>query len=134
MKCCTCSFGDARTSRAVVIRLNDGAPPQGPRMKLNTDNAAVGALRRGGVLGVLAFLLGLLLLVRNALRRPRAAWFVIAALAVLPTIATEDWLLGGTNGGLWILLLAGEAWSAALVEPDGQPVRQPEAGQVVAGP
>ncbi len=50
-------FGDARTSRAVVIRLNDGAPPQGPRRKLNTDNAAVGAIRRGGVLGGLAFLL-----------------------------------------------------------------------------
>jgi hypothetical protein len=128
------TFGDARTSRAVVIRLNDGAPPQGPRIKLNTDNAAVGALRRGGVLGVLAFLLGLALLVRNALRRPRAAWFVIAALAVLPTIATEDWLLGGTNGGLWILLLAGEAWSTALVERDRQPARQPEAGQVVARP
>jgi len=132
------AFGDARTSRAVVIRLNDGAPPQGPRMKLNTDNAAVGALRRGGVFGVLAFLLGVALLAWHALRRPRgrprAAWFVIAALAALPTIATEDWLLGGTNGGLWILLLAGEAWSAALVEPDGQPVRQPEAGQVVAGP
>ncbi len=49
-------------------------------------------------------------------------------------IATEDWLLGGTNGGLWILLLAGEAWSTALVERDRQPARQPEAGQVVAGP
>jgi hypothetical protein len=129
------AFGDARTSRAVVIRLNDGAPPQGPRMKLNTDNAAVGALRRGGVLGVLAFLAGLALMLRNALRRPGAApWFVIAALAALPTIATEDWLLGGTNGGLWILLLAGEACSAARVERHGQPVEQPDVDQAVAGP
>jgi hypothetical protein len=126
-------FGDAQTSRAVVTRADDGAPPGAPRRKLNTDNAAVGALRRGGVLGVLAFLLGLVLLLRRAApRRPRAAaptdagsaalaaggsaappmvWFTIAAIGAVPTIATEDWLLGGTNGVLWILLLAGEAIS-----------------------
>jgi len=131
------AFGDARTSRAVVIRRDDGAPPEGPRLKLNTDNAAVGALRRGGVFGVLAFVLGLALLVRHALTRRPAAWFVIAVLGVLPTIATEDWLLGGTNGGLWILLLAGEAYrvySPAPVERDGQAAHQPQVDQVVAGP
>jgi hypothetical protein len=108
-------FGDATTSRAVVTRLNDGAPPEGPRLKLNTDNAAVGAFRRGGVLGELAFLLGVGLLLRHALRRradgtPPAAWFTVAAVGAIPTIATEDWLLGGTNGAIWILLLAGEAY------------------------
>src|SRR5581483_6717358 len=36
-------FGDARTSRAVVTRLDDGRPPDAERRKLNTDNAAVGA-------------------------------------------------------------------------------------------
>jgi hypothetical protein len=41
--------------------------------------------------------------------RPAAAWFTIFALAVIPSIALEDWLLGGTNGGMWILLTAGEA-------------------------
>ena len=107
-------FGDARTSRAVVTRLDDGEPPQGPRRKLNTDNAAVGALRRGGVLGELAFLFGLGLLLWHAVRRRPdgtmpAAWFTVAAVGALPTIATEDWLLGGTNGVVWILLLAGEA-------------------------
>jgi hypothetical protein len=101
-------LGDAGTARAVVIRANDGAPPEGPRRKLNTDNAAVGALRRGGVLGLLAFLVGLVLLLRHAVP-PRAAWFTIAAVAMVPAIATEDWLLGGTNGVIWIILLAGEA-------------------------
>jgi hypothetical protein len=103
-------FGDARTARAVVIRDNDGAAA-GTRRKLNTDNAAVGALRRGGVLGAAAFLLGLVLLVLHALlrRESSATWFQVAALGALPTIATEDWLLGGTGGVLWILLLAGEA-------------------------
>jgi hypothetical protein len=103
-------LGDARTSRAVVTRLDDGAPPQGPRRQLNTDNAAVGAVRRGGVLGGLAFLVGVLLLVWHALARRRAAWFTIAALSLVPPTVTEDWLLGGTNGVLWLLLLAGEAW------------------------
>jgi hypothetical protein len=106
-------FGDARTSRAVVIRTNDGMPAGAERAKLNTDNAAVGALRRGGVLGVLAFLVGLGLLLWHAVRRRAdgtlpAAWFTIAAVAAVPTIASEDWLLGGTNGAVWLLLLAGE--------------------------
>jgi hypothetical protein len=102
-------FGDAGTSRAVVTRTNDGQPPGAERLKLNTDNAAVGAFRRAGVLGVAAFAFGLGLLLWHALRRRSQSWFALASVAVLPTIATEDWLLGGTNGVLWMLLLAGEA-------------------------
>ena len=117
-------FGDATTSRAVVTRTNDGAPPQGPRRKLTTDNAAVGALRRGGVLGLAAFLLGLVLLVRHAAgragTRAPAAWFAIAVGAALATIPTEDWLLGGTNGAVWLLLLAGEA---NVMRPAAEEVR-----------
>ena len=111
-------FGSAEHSRAVVVRTAD-------KLKLTTDNAAVGALRRGGVAGVAAFGLGLGLLLWRALRgtgrpaadtgagdrRPAApAWFTIAAVGALPTIAFSDWLLGGTGGTLWILLVAGEAW------------------------
>ncbi|GEM_PF-3400368 len=125
-------FGDARTSRAVVQRADDGTKPGEQRLKLTTDNAAVAALRRGGVLGVLAFGLGLALLLSHAWRGPRVragepgpggageptrvgrrcppAWLTIAAVGSVPTIATADWLLGGTGGTLWILLLAGEAW------------------------
>jgi hypothetical protein len=108
------AFGDARTSRAVVERLDDGNPVEGPRKQLNTDNAAVGAFRRGGVLGAAAFLLGLGLLLWHAVRRRPdgtlpATWFTIGAFAVVPTIATEDWVLGGTNGAIWLLLAAGEA-------------------------
>lgn len=108
------AFGDARTARGVVVR-------PGTDRKLNTDNAAVGAFRRGGVLGLLAFAVGLVLMLWHALlpqrRRgppstragPAAAWFVIAAIAAVPTIVSEDWLLGGTNGAIWLMLLAGEA-------------------------
>lgn len=97
-------LGDAQTVRAVVRRAS------APGVDLTTDNAAVGALRRGGVAGVLAFLLGLWLLVRHALRRRVPAWFFGLVAAALPTIAVADWLLGGTGGTIWILLLTGEAW------------------------
>jgi hypothetical protein len=123
-------FGNADTSRAVVVRT-------GSDHKLNTDNAAVGAFRRGGVLGIIAFLIGLLLLLWHAvpavLRRGppggTQAWFVLAAIAVVPTVATEDWLLGGTNGAIWLLLMAGEAvrlWSPAGTA--GRTVAQAAAG------
>jgi hypothetical protein len=129
------AFGDARTSRAVVVRTNDGAPPGTPHAKLNTDNSAVGAFRRGGVVGALAFLLGVFLLLwhtglarlvrrRAGPRRPGgwpAAWFILGALAVLPTIMTEDWMLGGTNGALWILLLAGEVRAVYRSAPEDGP-------------
>jgi hypothetical protein len=118
------AFGDTKTSRAVVVR-ND--------MKLTTDNAAVGALRRGGVLGELAFLFGLgLLLVRawhgvrnNGARRAPPAWLTVTAVGAVPTIATADWVLGGTGGTLWILLVAGEAW--LVLRPAAVDAERPEA-------
>jgi hypothetical protein len=111
-------FGDAETTRAVVYRAND-VDKAGKMVPLNTDNAAVGSFRRGGVLGGLAFLAGLVLLVwRGA---TPAAWFTIAAVASAPTLVTEDWLLGGTNGGLWILLLAGEALLLWQVSSPAEP-------------
>jgi len=102
-------FGDTETARAVVKRKSSGD------VQLTTDNAAIGALRRGGVAGVLAFLVGLYLLVRHALAGLRGggsgppAWFVLAVAGALPMIAFADWLLGGTGGTLWILLLTAEA-------------------------
>ncbi|GIJ51501.1 hypothetical protein Val02_83870 [Virgisporangium aliadipatigenens] len=130
------AFGSTRDSRATVYRESSGED-----VKLTTDNAAVGALRRGGVLGVAAFLVGLYLLLRHAgvwrmlreapavLRRrevstPTApAWLAILAISMLPTIMTSDWLLGGTGGTLWILLLAAEAavLLAATAAPDDTP-------------
>jgi hypothetical protein len=111
-------LGDTRTVRAVVTRINDGAPINGPRRQLNTDSAAVGAFRRGGVLGAVAFLFGIVLLVYHAARRSSPAWFTIAAVALLPSMATEDWLLGGPNGVIWLLLLAGEV--ASVFGPAGE--------------
>ncbi len=77
---------------------------------LTTDNAAVGALRRGGLLGVGAFLVGLWLS-GTPRRSPQGS-------GVVPrdrprddsTIAVADWLLGGTGWTIWILLVASETW------------------------
>ncbi|MEV4507378.1 O-antigen ligase family protein [Dactylosporangium sp. NPDC049525] len=141
------TFGDARTSRAVVHRDNDGAPKEGPRRDLNTDNAAVGAFRRGGVLGAIGFLIGVALLLWHALRglwyavilrRPHVAqpalWFTVGAAAAVPTIMTEDWVIGGTNGAIWLVLLAGEVRSRQRAEPSavvpGQsPATEPATGR-----
>jgi hypothetical protein len=112
-------FGDTATTRAVVIRESSGD------IQLTTDNAAIGALRRGGVLGVLGFLFGLGLLLWHALRRREMpAWFIVATLAAIPTIATTDWLLGGTGGTLWILLVAGEALILRNVDGEARPEQQ----------
>jgi hypothetical protein len=112
------AFGDAKYARAYVVRADTAVDPK-DRPKLTTDNALVGALRRGGILGVLAFLLGLALLLWHGIRgvtlpgggrRAPPAWFTIAAVASVVTIPTADWLLGGTGGTMWIYLLAGEAF------------------------
>ncbi len=101
-------FGNSDHARGAVVRApsRPGVEPT----KNTTDNAAVGALRRGGVLGVLAFLVGLGLLLYHALRRGAPAWLTIAAVAALPTIVASDWLLGGAGATLWLVLAAGEAW------------------------
>jgi hypothetical protein len=145
------AFGDAHTSRAVVHRDNDGAPKEGPRRDLNTDNAAVGAFRRGGVLGAIGFLIGVALLLWHALRglwyavilrRPETAqpalWFTVGAAAAVPTIMTEDWVIGGTNGAIWLVLLAGEVRSRqkaepAAVVPGQSPSTEPAEGRQNAG-
>jgi hypothetical protein len=129
------SLGDTSSVRSTVTR-----PSSGPDIKLTVDNAVFGALRHGGVLGLLAFLFGLGLLLWNLWRR-RAdvpAWLVLAALAAIPTIATTEWLLGGTGGTMWILLVTGEAallcrpqtastgatTSPSLVTPDAVPIER----------
>jgi hypothetical protein len=125
-------FGDAKSTRAYVIRTDTAVDPK-DRPKLPTDNSVVGALRHGGILGELAFLLGLALLVLHATRGARDTtgrrapplWFTAAALGSVAAIPTSDWLLGGTGGTLWIFLLAGEAFllfaapRAASIPRDG---------------
>ncbi|MEN3309886.1 MAG: hypothetical protein V7603_6088 [Micromonosporaceae bacterium] len=122
-------FGDAKNARATVTRATTGTSAA-DRPKLTTDNSAVGALRRGGILGEVAFLLGLALLLWHAIRgvpvargvrRAPPAWFTLSAVGALASIPFADWLLGGTGGTLWVYLLAGEA--ALFFTPAGDAVR-----------
>ncbi len=136
-------FGNGANARGTVERIDTGKVGQRP--KLTTDNAAVGALRRGGVAGELAFIFGCLLLAWHALfgrRRLRArgqpylgptptGWFTMAAIGALPTFVTADWLLGGTGGTLWIFLLGAEAWMLYGVRRrDTQPTVPQEAARI----
>ncbi|MEV6526057.1 O-antigen ligase family protein [Longispora sp. NPDC051575] len=115
-------FGNGDDARGTVTRADSVEDPNTTPPKLTTDNAFFGALRRGGMAGVAAFLLGLVLVLRRALSRDAAPWFTITAVAALPTIATSDWVLGGTGGTLWILLLAAEAWQVYRPTDEDAPV------------
>ncbi|MFB9316678.1 O-antigen ligase family protein [Cryptosporangium minutisporangium] len=101
-------FGNNSDPRGAVVREDTGA--EGERPELTTDNSAIGALRRAGILGCVAFLFGLGLLLWRAVRRGVPAWFTITVVASLATIPWADWLLGGVGGTFWIFLLAAEAW------------------------
>jgi hypothetical protein len=99
-------LGNTRDARATVYR-----PSSGTDIKLTVDNAPIAALRKAGVLGVLTFLLGLALLLWNTWRHRANAppWLLILIPAALISTVTNEWLLGGTGGTLWLLLLSGEA-------------------------
>lgn len=101
-------FGNNADPRGAVVREDTG--PVGERPELTTDNSAVGALRRAGILGCVAFLFGLGLLLWRGVRRGAPAWFTITVVSSLATIPWADWLLGGVGGTFWIFLLAAEAW------------------------
>ncbi|WP_238009229.1 hypothetical protein KZZ52_59575 [Dactylosporangium sp. AC04546] len=99
-------LGNTRDARATVYRASSGAD-----IKLTVDNAPIAAFRKAGVVGALAFAAGLLLLLWNVWRRRANAppWLLVLLPAALLSAVTNEWLLGGTGGILWVLLLAGEA-------------------------
>ncbi|MEV0132276.1 hypothetical protein AB0H83_27905 [Dactylosporangium sp. NPDC050688] len=111
-------LGNTRDARATVYRASSGAD-----IKLTVDNAPIAALRKAGVAGVVAFLTGLGLLLWHVWRRRRDAppWLVVFLPGALVTMITNEWLIGGTGGTLWLLLLAGEA--ALLLSPPRTPAQ-----------
>ncbi len=76
--------------------------------KLTADNAGISELRRSGVLGVLAFLLGFVLLFCRTFRRHAPVWWRLSVVGTFATVATSDQALGGTGATLLLLLTAGE--------------------------
>ena len=62
-----------------------------------------------------------------------ALWFTVAAAAAVPTIMTEDWVIGGTNGAIWLVLLAGEVRARQRPEPAAVvPDQSPGSGTLAA--
>jgi hypothetical protein len=111
-------LGNTRDARATVYRASSGAD-----IKLTVDNAPIAALRKAGVVGVAAFLAGLGLLLWNVWRRRRDAppWLIVLLPGALLTMITNEWLIGGTGGTLWLLLLAGEATLLRRAAPVSPP-------------
>ncbi|GAA0724518.1 hypothetical protein Drose_37835 [Dactylosporangium roseum] len=99
-------LGNTRDARATVYRASSG-----PDIKLTVDNAPIAALRKAGVVGVLTFVVGVVLLSWNLWRRRAHAppWLLVLFPAALVSTVTNEWLLGGTGSTLWLLLLSGEA-------------------------
>jgi hypothetical protein len=131
--------GNADNARGYILRYgwdyDDGPAPSwfNNQPKLTADNAPVGALRRSGVLGVVALLLGLGLVLWRAVRRGAPIWFTVTAIGMLASILTEDEVLNTAPG--WAILVAGEVLVLAhlrrgdtIVEP------RPDAPEQVALP
>ena len=98
------AFGNIDNTRGYLLRQPASVKSQ---PKLTADDAGISELRRGGVLGVLAFLLGFVLLFCRAFRRHAPVWWRLSVIGTFAT-ATSDQALGGTGATLLLLLTAGE--------------------------
>jgi len=99
------AFGNIDNTRGYLLRQPASVKSQ---PKLTADDAGISELRRGGVLGVLAFLLGFVLLFCRAFRRHAPVWWRLSVIGTFATVATSGQALGGTGTTLLLLLTAGE--------------------------
>jgi hypothetical protein len=99
------AFGTADNSRGYLLRYPDRSDPRyAGQPKLTADNGPLGALRRGGLLGLAGFLLGAVLVLRRTMRRGLPAWIPITVLAALTSAVTEDEVAGTTPAWLMVAL------------------------------
>lgn len=96
------AFGHANSAKGAIAHTNSS----GVETKLSPDNAVITALRVGGVVGVLAFTFGVLLLLWHSLRRDVPIWLTTYVFAACTSMATANWLLGDT---MWQVAIAAEA-------------------------
>lgn len=117
-------FGNSDNSRGYVLRyprqedLANEMPSSNDEQvakrfqeqpKLTADNGPIGALRRAGVLGVTAFVVGVLLVVWHTTRGGSTpAWVPVVAIGTLASGLFEDEIAGTTAA--WMVLFAAEAW------------------------
>jgi hypothetical protein len=124
-------FGDAKYARAYIVRDDAVKRPGVKPPNLTIDNDPISALRHGGILGELAFWFGFGLIAwhsikgagsPNGKRVTPPAWFTISVIGSIATMATAEWLLGGTGGTLWIFLVGAEAYILSVA---ARPVDSP---------
>jgi hypothetical protein len=105
-------FGNTDFPRGEIHRYRDPADPRSAgQAELSADNVAVGALRRGGVVGLVLILVGAGLVLWRVFRRGAPVWIPVLVLAGLASVISEDELVGTTP--LWTLVFAGEIWMYA---------------------
>jgi hypothetical protein len=106
------ALGNTDFPRGEIHRYRDPSDPRyAGQAELSADNVAVGALRRGGAVGLLLILAGVGLVLWRVFRRGVPIWIPVLVLAGLASVISEDELVGTTP--LWTLVFAGEVWMYA---------------------
>jgi hypothetical protein len=100
-------FGTADNSRGYMLAIKDKTNPHyAEQPKLTADNGPLGALHRGGLLSLAAFVVGAVLVLWRSLRRGLPLWVPVVTVAMLATAATEDEITGTTPA--WIIVALAE--------------------------
>ncbi len=102
-------FGNADYPRGEILRHRDPSHQRyHTQPELSADNVLVGALRRGGAVGLTIIIIGGLVVLRRATRNGAPMWVTVVTLAAGASLISEDELVGTTP--LWMLVFAGEVW------------------------
>ncbi|ADD46004.1 O-antigen ligase family protein [Stackebrandtia nassauensis] len=124
------AFGNPDNARGVHLTITDPEHPDyETQAKHTADNAAIGVLFRSGVVGLAAFTLGLVLLIRHVFRRGSPPWVPIAVAALLVGGLTEDEI--ASTAPAWLLVCAAEL-AAVRARPNRwwpQPDAEEDTGQ-----
>ncbi|MFD0557447.1 O-antigen ligase-like membrane protein [Stackebrandtia endophytica] len=107
-------LGDTANARGVYYSITDPEHPEfDTQAKHTADNALVGALYRGGVVGLVGYLVGLFLLLWHCARRDAPLWVWLTVAALLVTGVTEDEI--AQTAPAWLMLAAAEIAAVAAV-------------------
>jgi len=100
-------LGDTANARGVHYSITDPEHPDfDSQAKHTADNALIGVLYRGGVVGLVGYLVGLFLLLWHCSRRDAPLWVWLMVAALLVTGITEDEI--AQTAPAWLMLATAE--------------------------